>query len=175
MRDFTRLGVIVLFCGILLGQSSDAPRFEISDIHTSAKTNSGVMRVSPARNGRYEIRNATMLNLISTAFGFQADKILGGPNWLELDRYDVIAKVPADSTTDTQRLMLQALLKDRFKLVAHEDTKPVVTWVLTVARKPQMKEADGTGETGCKIQNGSGAPGELDQSSSEVIRTAPPR
>ncbi len=160
MRDFTRLGVIVLFCGILLGQLSDAPRFEISDIHTSAKTNSGVMRVSPARNGRYEIRNATMLNLISTAFGFQADKILGGPNWLELDRYDVIAKVPADSTTDTQKLMLQALLKDRFKLVAHEDTKPVVTWVLTVARKPQMKEADGTGETGCKIQNGSGAPGE---------------
>ena len=65
MRDFTRLRVIVLFCGILVGQSSEASRFEISDIHTSAKTNSGAMRVSPARNGRYEIRNATMLILMA--------------------------------------------------------------------------------------------------------------
>ena len=160
MWDFTRLGVIVLFCRILLGQSSDAPRFEMADVHNSAKTDSDAVRVSPPRNGRYEIRNATMLNLIGIAFGFEAGKILGGPNWLELDRYDVIAKVPADSTPETQKLMLQALLKDRFKLVAHEDTKPVMAWVLTVAKKPQMKEADGAGETGCKIQNGSGAPGE---------------
>jgi uncharacterized protein (TIGR03435 family) len=159
VRDCTRLGVMVLFCGILLGQSSNAPQFEIADVHTSAKTNRDVMRVSPARNGRYEIHNATMLNLIGRAFGFEADKILGGPNWLELDRYDVIAKVPADSTPETQKLMLQALLKDRFKLVAHEDTKPVMAWVLTVGKKPQMKEADGTGETGCKIQGGSGASG----------------
>ena len=79
---------------------------------------------------------------------------------MELDRYDVIAKVPADTTAETQKLMLQALLKDRFKLVAHEDTRPVTAWVLTVAKKPQMKEADGNGDTGCKIQTGSGAPAE---------------
>lgn len=160
MRDFIRLAVSVLFCGILLGQSSDAPRFEMADIHTSAKTNRETFRVLPARNGRYEIHNATMLDLIAIAFGFPAGKILGGPNWLELDRYDVIAKVPADSSAETQKLMLQALLKDRFKLVAQEDTKPVMAWVLTVPKKPQMKEADGTGESGCKMQGASGAPGD---------------
>jgi hypothetical protein len=46
-------------------------------------------------------------------------QILGGPNWLEMDRFDVIAKVPADSTPETQKLMLQSLLADRFKLVIH--------------------------------------------------------
>lgn len=154
VRRLTRFSVMVLFYGILLGQSSDAPKFEIADIHNSPRTNSDAVRVSTARNGRYKIRNATMLDLIRIAYGFEADKILGGPNWLELDRYDVIAKLPVDSTPETQKLMLQALLKERFKLALHEATNPVTAWVLTIAKKPRVKEADGTGETGCKMQTG---------------------
>jgi len=52
------------------------------------------------RDGRYEIRAATMLDLIRIAWNFDADRILGGPEWLELDKFDVIAKVPADLTPE---------------------------------------------------------------------------
>ena len=41
-----------------------------------------------------------MVDLIRIAYGFDPDKILGGPNWLEMDRFDVIAKVPPDSTPE---------------------------------------------------------------------------
>jgi uncharacterized protein (TIGR03435 family) len=45
------------------------------------------------RGVRYEIRRATMPDLIRTAYSVDDDsKILGGPNWLELDRFDAIAR-----------------------------------------------------------------------------------
>src|SRR5580698_10824937 len=160
MRDFTRPGVVLLFCCSLFAQVPDAPGVVIADIHPSAKSNNDNMRIVPVRHGQLEIRKATMLNLLSGAFAIDGDKILGGPNWLELDRYDVIAKVPADPVLEKQGPLLKALLEDRFKLVAREETRPFPAWTLAAGKKPQMKEADGKGETGCKIQTGSGAPDE---------------
>ncbi|HEY3825047.1 MAG TPA: TIGR03435 family protein [Bryobacteraceae bacterium] len=150
-----------LFGHSLFGQSPETvPQFEIADVHVSAKTTTQFVRTGPVRNGRYEIRTATMLDLVRIAWAFEADKILGGPNWLELDRFDVIAKVPLDSTPEMQRLMLQSLLKDRFQLALHEETKPLPTWALTTGKKLQLKEADGSGETGCKLPPASGPPAE---------------
>ncbi len=119
------------------------------------------MRISPARNGRYEIKNATMLDLIRVAYGLNADRIVGGPNWLELDRFDVIAKVPDGADADTQKAMLKSLLEDRFKLVARKDMKPLQSWVLAAGKQPRLKEADGSGQTGCRLPDASsGAPPE---------------
>ena len=89
-----------------------------------------------------------------------ADKILEGPNWLELDRFDVIAKIPDRTTADDQKAMLQSLLEDRFKLVVRKETKPLPTWALTAGKQPHLKEADGSGSTGCKPQADSGPPTE---------------
>ena len=156
MRDFTRHGVIILFCCALFAQSSDAPGVVMADIHPSAKSNNDNMVIVPVHHGRIEIRKATMLNLLSGAFAIDSDKILGGPNWLELDRYDVIAKVPADPALEKQGPLLKALLEQRFKLVAREETRPFPAWALSAGKNPRMKEADGKGESGCKIANQSG-------------------
>ncbi len=171
MRDFTRPGLIVLFCCALFAQSSDAPGVVIADIHPSPKSNNDTMRISRIHSGRLEIRKATMLNLLSGAYSIDGDKILGGPNWLELDRYDVIAKVPADSALEKQGPLLQALLKDRFKLVAHEETRPIARWALAAGKKPLMKEADGKGESGCKMGNQSG--GDPQDSGPKFFRSNP--
>src|SRR5262245_59506577 len=95
-----------------------------------------------------------MVDLIRIAYGFDADKILGGPNWLEYDRFDVIAKTPPKTPdAETLKVMLQNLLANRFTLVAHKDTQPVTGLVLALGEgKPTMKESDGKGETGCKSQ-----------------------
>ena len=161
MRKFACAVSGALLCGALFGQSSDsAPRFDMARAQPSAKTATQFMRVAPVRNGRYEIRTATMLDLIRLAWTFQADRILGGPPWLELDHFDITAKVPAETAPDTQHLMLQSLLKERFQLTLHRDMRPVPAWVLTTGKKPLLKEADGSGETGCKLQTGSGPPPE---------------
>jgi uncharacterized protein (TIGR03435 family) len=71
----------------------------------------------------------------------------------------VIAKVPAESAPDTLKPMLQALLADRFKLAIHKETKPLPTYALVVTKKPQLKEAEGTEDSGCKPQSQSGGSG----------------
>jgi uncharacterized protein (TIGR03435 family) len=157
MREFIRPGVIVLFCCALMAQSADGPEVVIADIHQRAKSNNDNMVIVPVRHGQLEIRKATMLNLLSGAFAIDSDKILGGPNWLELDRYDVIAKVPADQALEKQGPLLKALLEQRFKLMAREETRPFPAWALNAGKNPRMKEADGKGESGCKIQTGAGA------------------
>lgn len=153
MRDSTRPGVIVLFCGVLFAQTPDAPGVVIADVHPSAKSNNNNMVIVPVNHGRLEIRKATMLNLLSGAFGIDGDRILGGPNWMELDRYDVYAKVPEDPALEKQGPLLKALLEQRFKLVASEQMKPFPQWALSAGKNPRLKEADGKGESGCKIAN----------------------
>jgi uncharacterized protein (TIGR03435 family) len=112
------------------------------------------------RGGRYELRNATMLDLITIAYGIEADKVLGGPSWLEFNRYDVIAKAPNNTPQDELKLMLQGLLADRFKLVVHKDSKPVPAFILSLGKgKPKLKEADGSGTTGCQAQPSAPEPG----------------
>ena len=49
--------------------------------------------------------------------------------------------------------MLQTLLADRFALKVHKEVKPLPGYALTVSRKLQLKEADGSGDT--RLQNAS--------------------
>ena len=101
---------------IAFAQSSESrPKFEATDIHVSAKTQFPFVRTGPVRGGRYEVTNATMVDLIRIAYGFDLDKILGGPSWIELDRFDVTGRLPPESTPESQKLMLQSVLEDRFK------------------------------------------------------------
>jgi uncharacterized protein (TIGR03435 family) len=113
------------------------------------------------RGSRYDLRNATMVELIKTAWNVDADTVLGGPNWLETDRFDIIAKAPPNTPPDTIRLMLRALLADRFKLELHKDTKPMPAFALTLGKgKPKLKESDGS-STGCQPQPQKPEPGTI--------------
>jgi uncharacterized protein (TIGR03435 family) len=159
MRTFISAGVLTLLATAVFGQSP--PKFDAADVHVSPKAVQQFMRTNPPRDGRYEIKNATMLDLVRTAYGFNPDTILGGPNWLELDRFDVIAKVASGADADALKGMLQSLLEDRFKLVARKETKPVPTWVLSAGKQHRLKEADGSGQSGCRIPDtGNAPPGE---------------
>jgi uncharacterized protein (TIGR03435 family) len=94
-----------------------------------------------------------MVDLIATAYGVGQSYVQGGPNWLERDRFDVIAKAPAGTPPATLKLMLKSLLADRFKLVIHPGDKPLPAYVLSAGKgKPKLKEAEGSGEVECKDQ-----------------------
>ena len=101
-RSLRFAGFAVLLASAAFGQSTPLkPAFAMTDVHVSAKPIQGIKTRGPvAGNGRYEITNATMLDLIATAYGLDSANVQGGPNWLEWDRFDVFAKVPAGSTAD---------------------------------------------------------------------------
>src|SRR5262245_42133711 len=121
-----------------LGQSKEPPPvFEVADVHVSVRSTPDTQTVFHA--GRYELRGASMLDLIRTAYTLDPEYVLGGPPWLEFNRFDVIAKAPSDTPPQTLKLMLQTPLADRFKLVVHKDTKPIAGYALTTGRgKPRL-------------------------------------
>src|SRR5262245_28122673 len=128
MRLFAGIGIAALVSTVAVGQSAQTTStFDGADVHVRSHTTNPTpfMTGGVLRGGRYDLRNATMLDMIRVAYGVDPDTILGGPNWLERDRFDVIAKAPPATSPDTVKVMLQALLADRFKLAIHKDTKPI--------------------------------------------------
>jgi uncharacterized protein (TIGR03435 family) len=166
MRALTGVGVALL-SAVAFAQSTDPqPSFAVADVHASPRSTTTAMRVA-LRAGRYEIRNATMVDLIRTAYTVDADKVLGGPSWLEYDRFDVAALVPPNTTTETAKPMLRTLLADRFKLAVRNDTKSVGGHVLVLGRgNHKLKAPDSAAAPGCQTQPvparpPSGVPGQI--------------
>src|SRR5580693_7714536 len=129
-----------------LAQSVPKPAFTVADVHPVAPTaNSALIGAIPQLN-RFELRGATMVDLIHVAWDVDATRVVGGPAWLETDRFDVIAQTPAGSTREAMNGMLQSLLAERFSLVVHNDTRDLPALVMTIAKGgPKLKKSDGSG------------------------------
>jgi uncharacterized protein (TIGR03435 family) len=141
-----------LLSAVTFGQAVDDPaKFEIADVHACPKTLHPSMRSGVLRPGVYQLKMATMVDLIAAAYGVDGEKVLGGPSWLDTDRFDVIAKAPDGAPQQAVRPMLQALLVERFKLAVHMDQRPMAAFVLSMGKgKPKLKQADGSGPSGCR-------------------------
>jgi uncharacterized protein (TIGR03435 family) len=157
-RIFAQVLAFMTLTSFTYGQAGQtSASFEAADVHVSPRSaNPNVQSLGGfARGGRYQFRNATMLDLIASAYGVEPDKVLGGPSWLETDRFDILAKAPVSVTTQATKLMLRSLLADRFKLVTHNEDKPMSAWVMTVTKPgPQLRQAAGAGPTNCNGQPG---------------------
>jgi uncharacterized protein (TIGR03435 family) len=152
IRAIAAVSFLAFLADSAFGQSAQTtPRFDIADVHVSPKSTVTYMSGGVLRGGRYEIRRATMVDLIRTAYSIDdSSKIQGGPSWLDWDRYDVIAKAPPSTTQDAAKLMLQALLAERFQLKIHPDSRPMAALVLTLGKgKPKLKETESKG-FGCQ-------------------------
>src|SRR4051812_1970138 len=101
-----RLLVVVLFCSAAFAQTVPTT-FEMADIHASVPVTNPTMRGGAARGGRYEVRTATMVDLITMAYETETNKVLGGPNWLDWNRYDVLAKMPQGAAQKDVSALLQ--------------------------------------------------------------------
>jgi uncharacterized protein (TIGR03435 family) len=151
MRVLSYISFAAFLSGAAYPQSTEPrPKFEVADVHVAPLSTTPFGTGGALHGTRYEWKNATMADLITTAYGVDADKVLGGPTWLEMDRFDVIARAPAGTAPDTLKLMLQSLLADRFKLVAQPESKSLPAYALTVGKRLLIKQADGSEETGCK-------------------------
>ena len=154
-----------LCVGYSLGQTPDTqqPKFLMADVHASATSHFAVQAFGGVlRNGKYIDRDETMLQLITGAYSVDQDNVAGGPGWLSSDLFDVIAKVPDGTTPATAKLMVRALLADRFKLVIRNETRPLPRYVLSVADVKggtKLKSAGGTGAPSCQPKPQAGGPG----------------
>jgi uncharacterized protein (TIGR03435 family) len=113
-----------------LAQQAPA-EFEVASVkpNTSGTRNSG----TTTSKGQVRFDNASLKSCIQQAFDVR-DFSLSGPGWLDDERFDIVAKIPADAPRSAIATMLQALLKDRFKLVVHWVPKELSGYALVAAR-----------------------------------------
>ena len=142
-RAFVSLSCVAFLAGLAFGQSVETkPAFDIADVHISPPTRNAFLRGPVIRKGRYEIRHATMVDLVKTAYNVDAERVVGGPIWLENDTFDVIAKTPEGATVETARSEVWISNWTRI-------TGSVVSPYGVKARTADFDSVKATLETGC--------------------------
>jgi uncharacterized protein (TIGR03435 family) len=130
--------------------------------------------------------NASLGDLIAFAYGVQMKQISNGPEWMNKDRYDISGTPDVEGLPNPAQLkvMLQNLLKDRFKLTIHEEKKEMSAFVLTVAKtgpKIKVTELKGPGPgfglraltTGVSIPVRNATMADLSQALQEMVLDRP--
>ena len=146
---------------MLLAQASAAPAAK--DPASAPDTGPLIVDVTPAPyrgqiydnvnlgHGRFDMKNASVLDLVTWAFNKYDYAVLGGPTWIDLDRFDVAAKVdtppppkpnpdpaaapaPPYNPYDVTRPLLQRALVERFHLKYHIEQRPMPGYIMTVAK-----------------------------------------
>ena len=125
--------------------------FEVASIkpNKSGATNSS----TSGRAGSFTASNVTARQLIIYAYRLRLFQLAGGPDWINSDRFDIQARPPENAKTDNPA-MTRALLRDRFKLVAHTETRQEQVYALVLTR------ADGRLGPQIKVSTQNCAPGQ---------------
>jgi len=119
--------------------------FDVASIKVNKEGGPSSVRITPG--GMFTVTNNNLRNIIRNAFGVTNAQIVGGPAWIDEDRFDITAKAAGPSDQPQAMAMLQALLAERFALRTHTERRELPVYTLVLARKdgalgPQMKKAD---------------------------------
>jgi uncharacterized protein (TIGR03435 family) len=156
VKDVDRLGVFVGLFALVssVAQTPPAParrQFEVASIR---KNNSGPPRVfvdpfAFPPGGRFIATNVTLTDIIVMAYGTRRIQMRGGPDWIDADRFNIVAKADeAESEFKREQLvaMVQALLEDRFKLALHRETEERTVYALVPGKTPPRIQPAKEGE-----------------------------
>jgi uncharacterized protein (TIGR03435 family) len=148
------------FGSIVQAQPNEVvPEFDVASVKANhSGSDKGAMQMS---TGSLTIVNAPLTRIVGAAFGISEERIaylLAGPDWMGVERYDVNAKFPASTSADQVRLLLQALLKQRFGMRFHREMREVPAYALVVA-KSGLKALSGGGRKRERIQQRAGTSG----------------
>ena len=161
MNSLRPLLLIIVGITAVAAQDSANPSFEVASVKPN-KSGDGRVMMGFQPGGRYSATGITVRMLINQAYRIQPFQLLGGPDWLGSDRFDIIAKAEGDivpGPTGPLPLMLRSLLADRFKLAVHTETREMPVYALVKARSdgrlgPQLTPS----EVDCAAARGRGGP-----------------
>ena len=131
---------------VALGAQSPAaaPTFEAASVKINKSGEAGGR--FGGRPGNLVVTNYTLRDIIRNVYGLQRYQIVGGPEWLGTERFDINARAPEGAPQSQLLTMMQALLADRFKLRVRREPRDLPIYALVMARPdrrlgPKMQPA----------------------------------
>jgi uncharacterized protein (TIGR03435 family) len=136
------------------------PEFEVATIKPSRPDAQGYGFHSNGR--RIWFDNQTAMSMIKYFYGVSRKQVVGGPDWLNTDRYDADGVPDILGTPSVKQMlgMYQKLMADRFQLSFHREKRELSAYTITVAKTgsklaPSLGDPNGLpDETGSGDQNG---------------------
>jgi uncharacterized protein (TIGR03435 family) len=119
------------------------PAFEVASIKRDVSGQPGPLyKLFPG----FTVERATVKDLIAMAYYIHDFQILAGPGWINSERYNIQAKADGAPVFSQEYRMLQlrrlqTLLRERFKLAVHRETKELPVYELTVVKGGPKLEA----------------------------------
>lgn len=132
-----------------LGAPAQEPglRFEVASVkRNTSGTNRTAVQVLP--NG-VNLINQPLRTILQLAYEInQPFRVVGGPDWIDGVRFDIIARAATEVPSGELRPMLRALLEERFNLATRKDMRPFPAYALVLARRdgqlgPQLQAFTG--------------------------------
>ena len=110
-----------------------APMFEVASIKVNRSA-------SPERfggfqpGGAFRTANVPLRQIVAWAYGeafpVADQQVVGGPGWMDSERFDVNAKAIGDPPRGELQRMVQALLAERFQMTSHTETRDLAVYAL---------------------------------------------
>jgi uncharacterized protein (TIGR03435 family) len=117
------------------------PAFEVVSVKPNQSGGLGIQVNTPGPD-RFTATNIPLRDLIRFAYDVQDVRLIGGPDWIRSERFDVVAKAeqpfPAWGPAGPPMpllLMVRTLLADRFGVAVHQETRELPVYALVVARE----------------------------------------
>ena len=126
--------VLVVAASAAIAMAAQAPaqkpQFPVASLKPSLAGDNRSRGIGVELSGRFTATNATLKQVMRSAYGVRDYQILGGPSWIATDRWNIEANADPDSMflptvvtgVDQLGLMLQSLFEDRFQLKVHRET-----------------------------------------------------
>ena len=134
-----RLGILGMFlCVLTFGQT-----FETASVKRAVagdRVRTSMRDPGSADPGQITFTSVTLMNVLLRAYDVKSFQAVG-PDWLNSERYDVLAKVPEGTSKEQCNLMLQHLLAERFHLSAHQEKRQLQGYELVVGKSGSKLKA----------------------------------
>ena len=143
MRKLLLIGCAVAVVTISSRAQDKDETFEVASVRANKSGDgNGMLRQLPG--GRMTATNMPLRPMITFAYSLAGYQLIGGPGWLNTNRYDVNAKMdaapsstaflPGSTAPNPMQLALQKLLEDRFKLKIHRETREMDIYALVLLK-----------------------------------------
>ena len=148
MREFVQSScILAAMAAAAYGQTFEVASIKVSQVFRQGGEGRGRVDIQ-AVPGSVTMRNVALGHAMIWAYKVSPAQINNFQNAMD-ERYDILAKAGGPAKTDEMRIMMQALLAERFKLALHHETKEMSAYALTEAKGGhKLKEsqaADGNG------------------------------
>jgi uncharacterized protein (TIGR03435 family) len=141
MKRLSMLFIVLAlsFAAASAQQPQSSRSFEVASIRPGASATAEMIAVRMnADRSMIHYVNVSLRDVIRVAYGVKEFQI-SGPDWIR-NRFDIEAKYPEGATKEQIPEMLQSLLRDRFKLQLHRETKEQAVYALVVGKNgPKLK------------------------------------